>query len=193
MAKENIYGFQSADVARKLSAFASQLGGSKTGSTSQGFNTGGFTVLFGEATSTITAASGNNLGSGTVKVETWDVNAGTVTRSQPSDAQSLTVYNTEEIELSTGDPVLVFKVASSLVVLPMPSVTSAGGTGYGTLSSALAGTDATASVTLDASSPLDPSASISATNWCGMDGSSGAKCIVSKQGSEYILIQLACP
>lgn len=190
MAKENIYGFQSADVARKLSAFASQLGGSKAGSTSQGFNTGGFTVLFGEATSTITAASGDDLGSGTVKVETWDVNAGTVTRSQPSDAQSLTVYNTEESSIASGTPVLVFKVASSLIVMEMPGST---GTGYGTLSSALATTDATASITLDASSPINPGGSITATNWCDMEGSSGALCIVSKQGSEYILIQLACP
>lgn len=66
-------------------------------------------------------------------------------------------------------------------------------TGYGTLSSALAGTDATASVALDAASPLEPSTSITAQNWVGMDGASGAKCIVSKSGSEYILIQLACP
>lgn len=194
MAKDNVYGFQSADVAKKLSAFASQLGGSKSGSTGQGWGTNGFTVLFGEATSTITAASGDDLGTGTVKVETWDVNAGTVTRSQPTDAATLTVYNTEETEIASGDPVLVFKVSSSLIVLPMPSVTSnEKGTGYGALTSALASSDATASITLDASSPFEPSTAITATNWVGMDGASGAKCIVAKEGTEYILIQLACP
>ena len=189
MAKDNVYGFQSADVAKKLSAFASQLGGSKSGSTGQGWNTNGFTVLFGEATSTITAASGDNLGTGTVKVETWDVNAGTVTRSQPTDAAALTVYNTEETEIASGDPVLVFKVSSSLIVLPM---TSDKGTGYGALSATLLGTDATASITLDSSSPFYPGASITATNWVGMDGAIGQKCIVSKEKNEWILIQMAC-
>ena len=187
MAKENVYGFQSADVARKLSAFASQLGVSKTGSTNQGFSTGGFTVLFGEATSTITAASGDNLGSGTVKVETWDVNATTVTRSQPSDAQSLTVYNTEESSIASGTPVLVFKVASSLIVMEMPG---SFGAGYGTLSSALATTDATASITLDASSPINPGGSITATNWCDQSGESGNRVVVVKEGSEWVIVNI---
>lgn len=194
MAKESIYGFQSSDTANKLSSFAAQLGGSKSGSTLQNFSTSSFQIAYGEATATITAASGDNLGTGTVKVENWDVNATTVTRSQPSEAQSLTVFNTEEESFSTGDTVLVFKVASSYIVFAPPTATSgSGATGYGTLSSSLSSTDATASISLDSSSPLDPGASITATNWVGMDGSSGAKCIVSKTGTEYILIQLACP
>jgi hypothetical protein len=190
MAKENVYGFQSLEVAQKLNSFAAQLGGSKTGTTGQGWSSSSFQTLFGEADGTITAASGDNLGTGTVKVETWNVNAGTVTRSQPSAAQAITVYNTEESEIASGTAVMVHKVASSLIVFP---TAPSGGTGYGTLSSALATTDATASVTLDASSPLEPSASITATNWVDMEGASGAKCIVSKTGDEYILIQLACP
>lgn len=194
MAKENVYGFQSLEVAQKLNSFAAQLGGSKTGTTGQGWSSSSFQTLFGEADGVITAASGDDLGTGTVKVETWDVNATTVTRSQPSAAQAITVYNTEESEIASGTPVMVYKVASSLIVFSVPSASSFGGpTGYGTLSSALATTDATASVTLDASSPLEPGASITATNWVDMEGASGAKCIVSKTGSEYILIQLACP
>jgi len=66
-------------------------------------------------------------------------------------------------------------------------------TGYGALASDLAGTDITASVALDSASPLEPSTTVSAINWVGMDGVTGAKCIVSKSGTQYILIQLACP
>ena len=66
-------------------------------------------------------------------------------------------------------------------------------TGYGTLASDLAGTDAVASVTLAVTSPLEPNTTVAAINWVGMDGLTGAKCIVSKSGSVYILIQLACP
>ena len=190
MAKETTFGFESRDVAEKLKAFSQQLGGSKSGMTGQGWSTSSFQVMFAETTSTITAASGDDLGSGTVKVETWDTTATPVTRSQPSAATALTVYNTQESSIASGTPVLVFKVSSSLIVTELPGAT---GTGYGTLSSALATTDATASVTLDASSPINPGGSITATNWCDMEGSSGALCIVSKQGSEYILIQLSCP
>ena len=66
-------------------------------------------------------------------------------------------------------------------------------TGYGVLASDLGSSDANASVTLNSASPLEPSTTVSAVNWVGMDGSTGAKCIVSKSGSQYILIQLACP
>ena len=191
---EPVYGFDSRATAVRLSEFASGIGGKKSGLTGSAFATSSFQIAYGEATATITAASGNNLGTGTAKVENWDVNATTVTRSQPSEAQSLTGFNTEEESFSIGDPVLVIKVASSYIVFAPPTATSgSGATGNGTLSSSLSSTDATASISLDSSSPLDPGASITATNWVGMDGSSGAKCIVSKTGTEYILIQLACP
>ena len=191
---EPVYGFDSRATAVRLSEFASGIGGKKSGLTGSAFGTSSFQIAYGEATATITAASGNNLGTGTVKVENWDVNATTVTRAQPSEAQSLTVFNTEEESFSIGDTVLVFKVASSYIVFAPPTAASgSGATGYGALSSSLSSTDATASISLDSSSPLDPGASITATNWVGMDGSSGAKCIVSKTGTEYILIQLACP
>ena len=193
MTKNPTYGFESRDVAEKLKAFSQRLGGSKSGMTGKEWSTSSFQVMFAETTSTITAASGDNLGSGTVKVETWDTTAATVTRSQPSAATALTVYNTEESEIASGTPVMVYKVASSLIAFPTTPAAASAATGYGTLSSALATTDATASVALDASSPLEPSQSITAKNWVGMDGASGAKCIVSKSGTEYILIQLACP
>ena len=135
MAKESVYGFQSADVAQKLSAFASQLGGSKSGTTGKSWGTSSFTVLFGEATSTITAASGDDLGTGTVKVETWDVDAGTVTRSQPTEAVDITVYNTEESSIASGETVMVYKVASSLIAFP--TAPAGGGTGYGALAANL--------------------------------------------------------
>ncbi len=72
-------------------------------------------------------------------------------------------------------------------------VSGGGATGYGELDSPLGSGDNLANVTLDNNSPLDPGLSIQATNWVGMDGTTGAKCIVSKTGSEYILIQLQCP
>ena len=93
---------------------------------------------------------------------------------------------------SAGKKILAITTGDELHMIHVETE-SGGGTGYGTLSSALATTDATASIILDASSPLEPSASITATNWVDMEGASGAKCIVSKTGSEYILIQLACP
>ena len=189
-----VYGFDSRETATRLSEFASAIGGKKSGLSGSGFATSGFQIAYGEATSAITAASGDDLGTGTVKVENWDVNATPVTRSQPTTAQALTVFNTEEESFSTGDPVLVFKVSSSYIVFAPPtSNAGSGATGYGALTSDLGASDTTASITLDASSPLDPSTAITATNWVGMDGLTGAKCIVSKTGTEYILIQLQCP
>ena len=72
-------------------------------------------------------------------------------------------------------------------------VSSGGATGYGVLNSPLDTGDNLANITLDNNSPLDPGLGIQATNWVGMDGTTGAKCIVSKTGTEYILIQLQCP
>ena len=190
MAKESVYGFQSADVAQKLSAFASQLGGSKSGTTGGGWSTSSFKVAFGEVTTEVTAASGDDLGEGIVKVETWDPNATTVTRSQPQEAQDLEVYNTEESAITVGTPVMVYKVASSLIAFPTSA--SLNGTGYGALSASLLGTDATASVAIDSTSPIGAGSSVTATNWVGMDGSVGQKCIVAKTAGEWILIQMAC-
>jgi hypothetical protein len=191
MAKESIYGFDSREVALKLSKAAAQLGGSKSGSTGQQFSTATWHVLFGEVTTEVTAASGDNLGEGVVKVETWDPNAATVTRSQPQEAQDLTVYNTEETAITVGTAVMVYKVSSSLIAFPTVAA-SEGGTGYGTLSADLLTTDATASVSLDAASPINPSGSITATNWTGMGGLNGDKCIVTLTNGEYVLIQLEC-
>lgn len=189
-----VYGFDSRATATRLSEFANSIGGKKSGLSGSGFATSGFQIAYGEATSAITAAVGDNLGSGTAKVENWDVNATTVTRSQPSAAQSLTVFNTEESSFSTGDPVLILKVSSSYIVFTPPApAAGSGATGYGALTSDLGASDNTASITLDATSPLDANTAITATNWVGMDGLTGAKCIVSKTGTEYILIQLACP
>ena len=154
MAKESIYGFDSREVALKLSKAAAQLGGSKSG-TGQQFSTATWHVLFGEVTTEVTAASGDDLGEGVVKVETWDPNATTVTRSQPQEAQDLTVYNTEETAITVGTAVMVYKVSSSLIAFPTVAA-SEGGTGYGTLSADLLTTDATASVSLDAASLSTP-------------------------------------
>ena len=101
-----------------------------------------------------------------------------------------TVYNKTTTAYSTNDVVRVERDQGVWFVSNPPSDT---GTGYGALAAALATSDATASINLDASSPLDPGTSITATNWCDMEGSIGALCIVAKQGDEYILIQLACP
>ena len=68
------------------------------------------------------------------------------------------------------------------------------GVGKGTLSSALASSDATASITLDSNTAVGtPGGSITANNFIGMDGASGSKCYISYDGTTWELIQLACP
>ena len=117
----------------------------------------------------------------------------------PIDFNSSGVGKISTVAVPFKNPYNAAYTAGDVVVMVdcglyhVPAQAPAAQTGYGTLSSALASTDATASVSLDSASPLEPSTSISAKNWIGMDGASGAKCIVSKSGSEYILIQLACP
>lgn len=102
----------------------------------------------------------------------------------------MTVYNKTTNAYSTND---VVRVERDQGVWFVSSADAEVGTGYGALTAALATSDATASIDLDASSPIEPGTSITATNWCDMEGSIGALCIVAKQGDEYILIQLACP
>ena len=187
--KDPAYGFSERETAEKLKAFASRLGGSKAGNTGYSFNTSSWHVMFGEVTTEVTAASGDDLGTGVVKVETWDPNASPVTRSRPDAAQEVTVFNTEEFVIPVAAPVLVYKVSSSYVVFN----TSAPTTGYGTLAAALSTGDASATVALDAASPLTSASNITAKNWVGMEGAISAKCIVSYSGGEYILIQVACP
>ena len=187
---EPVYGFDSRATAVRLSEFASGIGGKKSGLTGSAFGTSSFKIAFGEVTTEVTAASGDDLGEGIVKVETWDPNATTVTRSQPQEAQDLEVYNTEESAITVGTPVMVYKVASSLIAFPTSA--SHNGTGYGALSASLLGTDATASVAIDSTSPIGGGSSVTATNWVGMDGSVGQKCIVAKTAGEWILIQMAC-
>ena len=187
---EPVYGFDSRATAVRLSEFASGIGGKKSGLTGAAFGTSSFKIAFGEGTTEVTAASGDDLGEGIVKVETWDPNATTVTRSQPQEAQDLKVYNTEESAITVGTSVMVYKVASSLIAFPTSA--SHNGTGYGALSASLLGTDATASVAIDSTSPIGAGASVTATNWAGMDGSVGQKCIVAKTAGEWILIQMAC-
>lgn len=187
---EPVYGFDSRATAVRLSEFASGIGGKKSGLTGSAFGTSSFQIAFGEVTTEVTAASGDDLGEGIVKVETWDPNATTVTRSQPQEAQDLKVYNTEESAITVGTTVMVYKVASSLIAFPTSA--SHNGTGYGALSASLLGTDATASVAIDSTSPIGAGSSVTATNWVGMDGSVGQKCIVAKTAGEWILIQMAC-
>lgn len=189
MAKESIYGFQSSDTANKLSAFAAQLGGSKSGSTLQNFSTSGVPLFYGKVSTAVTAASGSDLGTGKVKPQTWDVADTTPTIVEHPDAEEIDVWNTEEVGLSLNETCLVYKVRDSYIVF---KIISDSGTGYGALSVALLGTDATASVAIDSTSPIGAGLSVTATNWVGMDGSVGQKCIVAKTAGEWILIQMAC-
>lgn len=188
MTKNPAYGFESRDVAEKLKAFSQRLGGSKSGMTGKEWNTSSFQVMFGEVTTEVTQATGDDLGEGIVKVQTWDTTAATVTRSQPSAATDVTVFNTETVKIPVGTPVNVYKVASSYIVFPSTPTT----TGYGTLASALATTDTNATVTLDSGSPMTSTGDVTAKNWTGMEGASGAKCIITKSGEQFILIQVAC-
>jgi len=66
------------------------------------------------------------------------------------------------------------------------------GVGKGTLNSALATTDSTIGVTLDANSAVG-SGTITANNFCGFSADNGAKCYVSTDGTTWELIQVACP
>ena len=102
-------------------------------------------------------------------------------------------YNPREESYSSGEYIVLHKWQGQWWVQGSHAPPTVGGVGYGVLSAALADTDETASITLDASSPFEPSTAVTATNWCGMDGAIGAKAIVAKEGTEYILIQLSCP
>ena len=74
----------------------------------------------------------------------------------------------------------------------LPVLGAITGTAYGTLSSALASTDATASVSINSASPLNPSGSVTAKNWCKITAPINTECIVSLQGAEWILMQISC-
>lgn len=128
-----------------------------------------------------------------VHLNTSTGNYSTTSLYNGSNLGTISFYNPKEESYSSGDYIVVHKWQGRWWVQGTHEAPTTGGVGYGTLSAALASSDTTASVTLDAASPLDPSSSITATNWVGMDGASGAKCIVAKTGTEYILIQLACP
>ena len=133
-------------------------------------------------------------GQQTVHLNTSTGNYSTTSLLDGSTLPTISFYNPIEEAFSSGDYIIVHKWQGTWWVQGSHGPPATGsGVGYGALTSALADTDATASITLDASSPFEPSTAISATNWCGMDGSVGAKAIVAKQGTEYILIQLSCP
>ena len=190
MAKESIYGFQSSDTANKLSAFAAQLGGSKSGSTLQNFSTSDVPLFYGKVSTAVTAATGSDLGTGKVKPQTWDVADTTPTIVEHPNAEEIDVWNTEEVGLSVSEACIVYKVRDSYIVF---KIIPDSGTGYGALSVTLLSTDATASVAIDSTSPIGAGLYVTATNWVGMDGTVGQKCIVAKTKDEWILIQMACP
>ena len=128
-----------------------------------------------------------------VHLDTSTGNYSTTSLFTGGNLGTIDFYNPKEEAYSSGDYIVLHKWQGAWWVQGSHEPEVASGVGYGALSAALATTDATASITLDASSPLEPSTSITATNWCDMEGAIGALCIVAKQGSEYVLIQLACP
>ena len=134
------------------------------------------------------------LGQQVVHLNTATGNYSTTSLYTNAPLGTIDFYNPIQETFSSGDYIVLHKWQGTWWVQGSHEPpANESGVGYGALSSALADTDATASVALDASSPLEPSTTVTATNWVGMDGAVGAKAIVAKQGTEYILIQLACP
>ena len=120
------------------------------------------------------------------------INVKSATTASVNTSVQIPFANTSSTTFSVGD--VVTFIDAGFAYHPTASVSSSGpSVGYGVLASTLGTSDASASVTLDSGSPLEPSTTVSALNWVGMEGDAGNRAIVSKSGSQYILIQLACP
>lgn len=175
-----VVGF-SPDLAIKIADMARQTEGSRVSVPSVGSPQ---KTTYGSVSTAAAVGSGTNPTAG--KFNMWDMlEGGTPTSTDPFEIDFTNPYpvsfptNWVGIFVDTG-------------LAWVPVLGSGTCTAYGTLSSALATTDTTASVTLDSNSPLYPSGSITATNWCEIEAPINTKCIVNLQGTEWILMQISC-
>ena len=145
-------------------------------------------VAFGKVT--VAAAGGSETAPTTGKFN--PINVKSASTASVNTSVQIPFANTTSETFSVGD--VVTFIDAGFAYHPTASVSSSGATvGYGELASDLDAGDSAASVTLDAGSPLEGGSTVSAKNWVGMEGDTGTNAIVAKSGSEYILIQLACP
>ena len=145
-------------------------------------------VAFGKVT--VAAAGGSETAPTAGKFN--PINVKSASTASVNTSVQIPFANTTSETFSVGD--VVTFIDAGFAYHPTASVSSSGASvGFGVLASTLNTTDVNASVTLDSGSPLEPSTTVSAKNWVEMEGAAGNRAIVAKSGSQYILIQLACP
>ena len=184
MTQPEVVGF-SPDLAVKIADLVRQTQGEQVSVPSGGV---AHMAIFGRVS--VAASSGSVSTPTTGKFKPRDIGlAGDVSNLSTEEIEFVNPH--EGVEFLVDEDIVLVDTGQSWIPV-VPSANQANGVGHGTLPSAIDTTDATVTVNLAATSPLDPSTTITATNWAEIAADAGAKAVVQKTGTTWTLIQISC-
>ena len=186
MAEEIIFGFDSSTAERLKRMAGSAESSIQSGSPKD--VPAGATAVFGRVSTAAASGSTSTPTVGEFKVR--DIGLAGETTSLSTQTYKF-VNPHEGVEFLVDEDIVLVDTGQSWIPV-VPSANQANGVGHGTLPSAIDTTDATVTVNLAATSPLDPSTTITATNWAEIAADAGAKAVVQKTGTTWTLIQISC-